>query len=91
MNGYKSKHVSMPGEMYDRLHAIAARLGCPVSKLIQVALAERLPQWEAEAGSFQIDRRKTFEDMVCERLKARGIGKPLAELLGIAAPFVARD
>ncbi len=88
MPQYKSKHITMPAEMHDRIHAIAKRLGSPVSKLIQIALDERLPQWEAEIGSFEIDHRKTFEEMVIERLKAHGPGKSLAQLIGISAPPV---
>ena len=91
MNGYKSKHVSMPGEMYDRVFAMTERLGCSFSKLIQIALDERLPQWEAEIGGFQIKGKPTFEEMIDAKLEEHKTLLKLARLKGITAPFVARD
>lgn len=91
MNPYKPKHITLPEEMHDRMTAITNKLGCTFSKLIQIALDERLPQWEAEIGSFEIDHRKTFEEKVMEKLKAHGPGKPLAQLIGTTAPPVAQD
>lgn len=58
----ESKHVSMPRWMFVRTGNIAEQLGCTFSKLVQAALREKLPQWEEEVGTFQIDPLMAFEE-----------------------------
>lgn len=69
MNNAKSKHVSMPKETYDKVTQLCERLGCSFSKVVQIALEERLPQWELQLGDFQIKEPRTFEEMVMQHLR----------------------
>ncbi len=57
----ESQHVSMPRWMYVRTSNIAEQLGCSFSKLVQAALREKIPGWEEEVGTFQIDPLQRFE------------------------------
>ena len=57
----KGKHVTMPYWMWVDAQNVAEALGCPFSKLVQAALREKLPQWQEDVGTFQIDPLKAYE------------------------------
>ena len=77
MNGYKSKHISMSAELCDRTTTIAQRRGCSFSKLVQLALKERVPQWERRIGNFDLEDERSFEIRMMEALIARSLEKSL--------------
>lgn len=63
MTNTKPKHITIPKETHDRTAQICEQLGCSFSRLVSIALEERLPHWEYEVGSFQLEKRDPMKEL----------------------------
>ncbi|MEZ7195568.1 hypothetical protein [Pseudodesulfovibrio karagichevae] len=86
MTDTKSKHISLPTEIFDRVAKIAEQIGAPFSRLMLAALTVVLPRWESGLRCFAIDKPMDLQDLIIAKLSGLDVPSPeraLRELLKI--------